>query len=141
MSTTTTSPATISPTCHITTAPAMDALYTTMTAALCQDSPRKLNNHRMRNFWPRSQYPKIYIYHRPCHRCPTFYLCAASSALENGDRDRSSSLDGAGSTHNIPGTAPVQSPEVRSIERPAGVPVELLDGGTAYRPGEASAPA
>jgi len=42
MSTTTTSPAMIPPTCHITTTPAMDALYTTMTAALCQDSLRKI---------------------------------------------------------------------------------------------------
>lgn len=42
MSTNTTDPATIPPTGHITTAPAMNALYTTMTAALCQDSPRKI---------------------------------------------------------------------------------------------------
>ena len=42
MSTNTTSPATIPPTCHITTAPATNALYTTMTAALCQDSSRKI---------------------------------------------------------------------------------------------------
>ena len=95
----------------------------------------------MRNFWPRSQYSKTNIYHRPCHRCPTFYSCAASSVLENGDRDRSPSPDGSGSTNNIPGIAPVQSPEVRSIEHPAGVSVELLDGGTAYCPGKASAPA
>lgn len=91
-------------------------------------------------FGPGANTPK-YIFIIPCHRCPTFYSCAASSALGNGDRDRSSSLDGPGSTHNIPETAPVQSPEVRSIEHPAGVPVELLDGGTAYRPGEVSAPA
>lgn len=116
----------------------MNALYAAMTAALCQDSLRKITQPSHAKLLTQESISQNIHLSSPLASLPYSYPCVASSALENGDRDRSLSLGGPGSTHNTPGTAPVQSPEVRSIENPAGVPVELPDGGTAYRPGEAS---
>lgn len=87
MSTNTTSPATISPTCHITTAPAMNALYAAMTAALCQDSLRKItqpSHAKLLTQEPISQ--NIYL-SSLLSSLPCFYSCVSSSALENGDRE------------------------------------------------------
>lgn len=122
VSTTTTSPATIPPTCHITTAPAMDALYTTMTAALCQDSPRKIAqpSHAkllaqepiLQNIYLSSPFPSLpYFLFMCCFICPRKRRQTAHHHWTGPE------------ALSIPGIALVQSPEVRSIKHPAGVPV------------------